>query len=36
LRCALLADIHGHSIGLGAVLADIQTNGGVDSYILLG
>ncbi len=36
MRYALLADIHGNSIGLDAVLADIEAKGGVDTYILLG
>ena len=36
MRYAILTDIHGNSIGLDAVLADIHANGGVDSYILLG
>ncbi len=36
MRYALLADIHGNSVGLDAVLDDIQARGGADSYILLG
>ncbi len=36
MRIALLADIHGNTIALDAVLADIQTQGGVDGYWLLG
>lgn len=36
MRIALLSDIHGNSIALDAVLADIQTNGGVDEYWILG
>jgi predicted phosphodiesterase len=36
LRIALIADIHGNSIALDAVLADIQAQGGVDGYWLLG
>jgi putative phosphoesterase len=36
MRVALLADIHGNSIALDAVLADIQRRGGVDAYWILG
>ncbi len=36
MRIALLADIHGNSIALDAVLADIERRGGVDGYWLLG
>lgn len=36
MRIALLADIHGNSIGLEAVLDDIQERGGVDGYWILG
>jgi predicted phosphodiesterase len=36
MRIAILSDIHGNSIGLDAVLADIQAQGGVDDYWLLG
>jgi len=36
MRIALLADIHGNSIALDAVLADVQAQGGVDGYWLLG
>jgi putative phosphoesterase len=36
MRIAILADIHGNSIALNAVLADIQARGGVDSYWILG
>lgn len=36
MRIALLADIHGNSIALDAVLADIQRRGGVDAYWILG
>lgn len=36
MRIALLADIHGNPIALQAVLADIQTRGGVDGYWVLG
>lgn len=36
MRLALLADIHGNSIALDAVLADIQSQGGVDEHWVLG
>jgi putative phosphoesterase len=36
MRVALLADIHGNSLALEAVLADIEAWGGVDSYWILG
>ena len=36
MRLALFSDIHGNSIALDAVLADIQTQGGVDEYWVLG
>jgi predicted phosphodiesterase len=36
MRIALIADIHGNSIALDAVLADIETRGGVDGYWVLG
>ena len=36
MRIALLADIHGNSIALDAVFADIQRRGGVDAYWVLG
>jgi predicted phosphodiesterase len=35
-RIAILADIHGNSIALDAVLADIQARGGADGFWLLG
>lgn len=35
-RTAILADIHGNSVALDAVLADIEQQGGVDSYWFLG
>jgi putative phosphoesterase len=35
-RIAILADIHGNSIALDAVLQDIQSSGGVDGYWFLG
>src|SRR5690349_11048368 len=36
MRIALLSDIHGNLIALDAVLADIQAQGGVDAFWLLG
>lgn len=36
MRLALLSDIHGNSIALDAVLADIQAQGSVDGYWILG
>ena len=36
MRLALFADIHGNSIALDAVLADIRAQGGVDQYWVLG
>lgn len=36
LRIALLADIHGNPLALDAVLADIETRGGMDGYWVLG
>src|SRR5262245_38929352 len=36
MRLAILSDIHGNSIALDAVLADIQAAGGVDGYWVLG
>ncbi|HVU13086.1 MAG TPA: metallophosphoesterase family protein [Phototrophicaceae bacterium] len=36
MRIAILADIHGNSIALDAVLADIQAHGGADGYWILG
>ncbi len=36
MRLALLSDIHGNPIALDAVLADIQAQGGVDAYWVLG
>ncbi|MCJ7626134.1 MAG: metallophosphoesterase family protein [Anaerolineaceae bacterium] len=35
-RIAVLADIHGNSIALDAVLEDIQVQGGADEYLVLG
>ncbi len=36
MRIALLSDIHGNTLALEAVLADITTQGGVDTYWILG
>lgn len=36
MRIALLSDIHGNSVALDAVLADIQAQGGVDVHWVLG
>lgn len=36
MRIALLADIHGNTIALEAVLADISARGGTDAYWILG
>ena len=36
LHVAILADIHGNSLALDAVLADIESIGGADEYWLLG
>lgn len=36
MKMALISDIHGNSIALDAVLADIATQGGVDAYWVLG
>ncbi len=36
MRIALLSDIHGNPLALDAVLADIEAQGGVDTYWLLG
>ena len=36
MRIALISDIHGNTIALDAVLADIRAQGGVDGYWLLG
>jgi putative phosphoesterase len=36
LRVAILSDIHGNSLAFDAVLADIEAQGGVDQYWLLG
>ena len=36
MRLALLADIHGNSVALDAVLADVASAGGADAYWLLG
>jgi putative phosphoesterase len=36
MRIALISDVHGNSIALDAVLADIEAEGGVDEYWFLG
>jgi predicted phosphodiesterase len=36
VRIALLSDIHGNSLALDAVLKDIEAQGGVDTYWILG
>jgi putative phosphoesterase len=36
MRVAILSDIHGNTIALSAVLADIERQGGVDGYWILG
>ncbi|HTK09712.1 MAG TPA: metallophosphoesterase family protein [Ktedonobacteraceae bacterium] len=36
MRIALLSDIHGNSLALDAVLADIEAQGGADTYWVLG
>ncbi|MEM9776229.1 MAG: metallophosphoesterase family protein [Chloroflexota bacterium] len=36
MRVAIFSDIHGNSVGLDAVLADIEAKGGVDHYWVLG
>jgi predicted phosphodiesterase len=36
MRIALFSDVHGNSIALDAVLQDIQAQGGVDAYWVLG
>lgn len=36
MRAAILSDIHGNSIALDAVLRDIEGQGGVDAYWILG
>ena len=36
MRLAILSDIHGNSLALDAVLADIQSQGEVDEYWVLG
>ncbi len=35
-RIAVIADIHGNSLALDAVLEDIKRNGGVEAYWFLG
>jgi 3',5'-cyclic AMP phosphodiesterase CpdA len=36
MRLAILSDIHGNPLALDAVLADIQSQGDVDAYWVLG
>jgi predicted phosphodiesterase len=36
MKVALLSDIHGNSVALEAVLADVEAHGGVDAYWILG
>ena len=36
MRLAILSDIHGNPLALDAVLADIQSQGKVDAYWVLG
>src|SRR5258708_26977390 len=36
MRLALLSDIHGNPLALDTVLADIQHQGGIDAYWVLG
>ncbi len=36
MRLALISDIHGNSIALDAVLADVEAQGGVEGYWVLG
>ena len=36
MRIAMISDIHGNAIALDAVLADIEAQGGVDAYWILG
>jgi predicted phosphodiesterase len=36
MRIALLSDIHGNSLALNTVLADIEAQGGVDTFWILG
>ncbi len=36
MRIALFSDVHGNSLALDAVLADVQRRGGVDGYWVLG
>jgi predicted phosphodiesterase len=36
MRLAILSDIHGNPLALDAVLADIQSQGAVDAYLVLG
>ncbi len=36
MRIAILSDVHGNPIALDAVLADVESHGGVDAYWVLG
>ncbi len=36
MRIAILADIHGNTVALDAVLADLDGQGGADTYLVLG
>lgn len=36
MRLAILSDVHGNPLAQDAVLADIQRQGGVDAYWVLG
>jgi predicted phosphodiesterase len=36
MKTAILSDIHGNTLALDAILADIQAQGGVEGYIILG
>ncbi|MDQ3442482.1 MAG: metallophosphatase family protein [Chloroflexota bacterium] len=36
MRVAIFADVHGNSMALDAVLADVERLGGVDAYWFLG
>ncbi len=36
MRLAILSDIHGNLVALDPILADIQAQGGVDEYWILG
>jgi predicted phosphodiesterase len=36
MRLAILSDVHGNTVGLDAVLADVQARGGADGFLVLG